>query len=754
MRAALLPGVVCLLATVLVTVLAPSPVRAQATPRPQPSRADYVRLQIPDLLSFDELVTLSRPEPLPAALQARLTRLTTTPFISNEAWYRGARPHRPVDRRLGPSMRVAFWNIERGMRLDDIKLLWTDRETFIRKAAAARAARAHHDQPELLQPHPDDVRLLDEDTRNAHGALRAEIAMLQAADVLILNEVDWGVPRTQYREVVRELGEALDMNWAYGVEFLEIDPKILGTETWHEVPDADQRAALERHFSADPTRLRAMHGSAILSRYPIRAATTTPFKEIGYDWFTGEGHLPTPEVLLRSLSGIFAGDKLIRELRRGGRTSLRVDLDVPELPRGALTVVTPHLENRARASSRRAQMAEVLASIRSVPHPVIVAGDLNSNGSNLAPESFLRLARQLVSVQGLSAVAVKFLTPFGMAYSSLHFGAKAAHTQSDPTVADVPYLAANPEHQMFSMIERFRFDNGGAFDFRGDLERTHDGAHAGTLANSNQRRGKGFASTFEIGTHIGSLGKYKLDWILVKPYLDAPRDREGTYRFAPHAGWTLKLVNLATPERLSDHHPIVTVLPFAEPVVTRRRAPSAEAETSRTTALRLGTFTCADFDALAALDLGAAEARSVVGYGYRVGHTAGTAPLPPFTYEMLLAHTTARAAACASPTTLWIDAVRALGPVTPVPGAVVGRDDLAPATYTCQQFLARRDDDLGLFEAQMLFAFGYTQGLAHAHRETPPYTVRTVTAFASRLVGACQARPTSLWIETVRRVDR
>ncbi|WP_291982670.1 hypothetical protein [Luteitalea sp.] len=104
--------------------------RAQATPRPQPYRGDYVRLQIPDLLSFDELVTLSRPEPLPAALQARLTRLTTTPFISNEAWYRGARPHRPVDRRLGPSMRVAFWNIERGMRLDDIKLLWTDREAL------------------------------------------------------------------------------------------------------------------------------------------------------------------------------------------------------------------------------------------------------------------------------------------------------------------------------------------------------------------------------------------------------------------------------------------------------------------------------------------------------------------------------------------------------------------------------------------------------------------------------------------------
>ena len=33
-----------------------------------------------------------------------------------------------------------------------------------------------------------------------------EIETLKAADVWILNEVDWGVKRTQYREVVRELG--------------------------------------------------------------------------------------------------------------------------------------------------------------------------------------------------------------------------------------------------------------------------------------------------------------------------------------------------------------------------------------------------------------------------------------------------------------------------------------------------------------------------------------------------------------------
>jgi len=40
-----------------------------------------------------------------------------------------------------------------------------------------------------------------------------EIEILQAADVWILGEVDWGMKRTQYREVVRELANTLHMNW-------------------------------------------------------------------------------------------------------------------------------------------------------------------------------------------------------------------------------------------------------------------------------------------------------------------------------------------------------------------------------------------------------------------------------------------------------------------------------------------------------------------------------------------------------------
>jgi hypothetical protein len=736
-------------ALALLMVSASAPLDAGQARRGEFS-GDYVRLQIPELLTYDELVTLSRPDPLPPALEAKLRTLTTTPFISNEAFYRGARPHRPVDKELGRSMRVVFWNIERGISLDSIKLIATDREAFIRKAARERFEKKHLEQPEVLRPAPEDELEIDADVKRNFALIRAQIVALQQADVIVLNEVDWGVPRTQYREVVRELGEAFNMNWAYGVEFLEIDPKLLGLETWHEVPDAAERAALERHFSVDRDRVRAMHGSAILSRYPIRNASTTPFKTQGYNWFTGEGHLPYPEQVMRAVSGIFAGDKLIREMRRGGRTAVRVELDVPDLPKGRLTVLTPHLENRAKASARRQQMAEALEAVRSVDHPVIVAGDLNSNGTNLAPQSFARIARGLLTAKELVSLGVRFLTPYGLIYSALHFGMHALHVQSDPTVADIPVIAENPERGLFELLETFRFADGGAFDFRGDLERSVDGKHEGVLSNSNQRRGRGFAATFEIGTHVGSLGKYKLDWILVKSYLQKPDDYAGEYRFAPHGAWTMKLLNFLPAERLSDHHPMVVVLPFAEPKRKRIDTPRPRDVAATASTMDLGRFTCGDFDTLVTTNLGNAELRSVWGHGYRAGRTHTGRPQPAITYEMIQAHVEERKKACTGSSDLWIDALRRLGPLAIVaPDVPHAPTDIQPASYTCQQFLDLQNDDLGISEAQMVWGHGWSSGRKGLDRTSPPVSVQMIGGFADRLLARCRANPQQLWMDAV-----
>ncbi|MGH9904037.1 MAG: hypothetical protein ACRD8U_00470 [Pyrinomonadaceae bacterium] len=40
--------------------------------------------------------------------------------------------------------------------------------------------------------------------------------MLNQTDLLVLNEVDWGMNRTLSRNVAAELADALGMNYAYG----------------------------------------------------------------------------------------------------------------------------------------------------------------------------------------------------------------------------------------------------------------------------------------------------------------------------------------------------------------------------------------------------------------------------------------------------------------------------------------------------------------------------------------------------------
>ena len=71
----------------------------------------------PDLLAFDELMALYEEEPPSKALAAKLDALRRTPFVDNSAWERGARPRKPDVAGLGPVLRVAQWNIERGLEL-------------------------------------------------------------------------------------------------------------------------------------------------------------------------------------------------------------------------------------------------------------------------------------------------------------------------------------------------------------------------------------------------------------------------------------------------------------------------------------------------------------------------------------------------------------------------------------------------------------------------------------------------------------
>ncbi len=512
---------------------------------------DYVRDSAPKLLSYDELVQLSLDQEMPPELAEKLRLITTTPFVNNEAYLTGARP-RPLDvPHLGPSLRVAFWNIERGLELDYIELFLSNKDAFMAKVEQERKESKENKK---------SIRSVQLDK------IPEEIEVLKSADVWILNEVDWGVKRTEYREVIRELGKALNMNWAYGVEFLEIDPKQLGTDTFDDGETKDEQKQLQQVFTIDKDRLRALHGNAVLSRYPIRSARLIPFT-LGYDWYKENKIRPLEKA--KRKAAILIGEDLLREVRRGQRTTLYVDLDVPEAPGHRVTIACTHLENRTKPKIRRQQMGELLDAVRDTTNPVIIAGDMNTTGSDSTPTSVENmLYKRYGSLDFWTTKGVKWATGVGLIYT----GAKTAMSLSgiqyriDPTSANIPGASANLERAFFNSLEKFRFSDGKAIDFRGIPQRTVNGT-AGTLADSNQRQGGGFKPTFNaelIWGHV-KLAKFKLDWFFAKADIDSPRDAKGPYLFAPHFARTLVNLNNAPPEPIADHSPMTIDLPFNEP---------------------------------------------------------------------------------------------------------------------------------------------------------------------------------------------
>jgi endonuclease/exonuclease/phosphatase family metal-dependent hydrolase len=512
----------------------------KAVPTPK-TVASYPRLRQPKMLTYQELVALGTTDAVGGRLRDRLEAITTTPFISNEAYYRGARPHRPDVSQLGTSLRLVAWNIERGLELDGIKRLFANTEAFLQEAARQEANV--------------DV-----------GQLRQDVEVLKSADVLVLNEVDWGLKRTGYRSVVRELGETLNMNWAFGVEFIEVDSISLGTEKLEELENGAERRQLLAEIQVDKRKLRALHGTVVLSRYPIVEARVRPFQTPAYDWYTGEkkGLDPLEKGQRFGAEKAFL-ETITRQIRRGGRSSLIVTLDVPDLSEKRLTVAATHLESNAAPESRRKEMEELLALLRDIPNPVVVAGDLNTTGGDASPTSIKKeILQRLGSASFWTNYGIKYATGYGLLYDAARGSLNSVKNLDDPTARNVPLIGVNPEAEFFSVLDGTRFQDGFAFDFRGTAQRTINGTE-GTLANSNQRDTKGFATTYEFERALGVVGKLKLDWILVKAYARDPRDEKEPFRFAPHFARTLQSINYALPTRLSDHSPISVDLPFDEP---------------------------------------------------------------------------------------------------------------------------------------------------------------------------------------------
>ena len=508
--------------------------------------ADYTRSFQPPLMSYQELVTLGEQETVDPALTAKLHTLLTTPFVNNEAYFNGIKPVRPDLKGMGPSLRLVEWNIERGIEFDKIKLLLTDKQGFIAKVHS----EAHNNTN--TEKAKDEV-------------LSTQMDVLQSADVLVLNEVDWGMKRSDYRAVVKELADALKMNWAYGVEFVEVDPKILGLQSFADVKNKGERRELEELFSADKARLLGLHGTAILSRYPLRDVKLVPFQYQAYNWYDGEKKYGLMEGGKRKGASLLFGEEIVREVRRGGRTNLVATIDVPDFPGQQLTIVAAHLENRTTPKGRVKQANELLDMVRPISNPVVIAGDMNTTGVDGTVVSIKSaVLKKLNDPSFWATKGIKYATGvgFGMDIAGLAF--KSTKFQSDPTASGVPLLAANPEQPFFKGLNKYRFDDQTRLDFRGDADLSMNGRQ-GTLGNSNERGSKGFMTTFALPRTIGIKGKYRLDWIFVKAYLKDDPGSADSYRFAPHFARTMNEANDAFDDPLSDHAAISVDLPIVQP---------------------------------------------------------------------------------------------------------------------------------------------------------------------------------------------
>jgi endonuclease/exonuclease/phosphatase family metal-dependent hydrolase len=179
------------------------------------------------------------------------------------------------------------------------------------------------------QAPPTDGRLTIVSWNIAQGVryerVRDALAALDA-DIYLLQEVDMGVRRSDYRSVAKHLADDLGLNWVFAGEFQEIG------QSRRNIP--------------------ALTGQAVLSRYPIHNAFALPFEN---------------QARLR-----WSLDPL--QPRRGGRMALRAES-------GGVLVYNAHIESARDDRFRHKQVDEVLVD-RLDPdradRPVVFAGDFNT----------------------------------------------------------------------------------------------------------------------------------------------------------------------------------------------------------------------------------------------------------------------------------------------------------------------------------------------------------------------------------------
>ncbi|HEV7904290.1 MAG TPA: endonuclease/exonuclease/phosphatase family protein [Pyrinomonadaceae bacterium] len=180
-----------------------------------------------------------------------------------------------------------------------------------------------------------------------------EHPVLRASDVLLLTELDYGMARTGNADVAREIAETLGMNYAFAPCYLALN-KGSGVE-----------ADVEGENS------QALHGNALLSRFPLRRVHSIPLPN-GKDKMAG------------------------KEKRLGQQRAVVADV---EHPAGEFRAVSLHLDAHSTQRHRYRQMRLVLDHLDNLTPrlPTLIGGDWNTStyNSRRAVYSILGYARRV-----------------------------------------------------------------------------------------------------------------------------------------------------------------------------------------------------------------------------------------------------------------------------------------------------------------------------------------------------------------------
>lgn len=175
--------------------------------------------------------------------------------------------------------------------------------------------------------------------------------------VALLTEMDNGMARTAQKNMTAEVARHMDMEYAYGVEFIELG---LGSE-------------IEHSFCQDDFNEKGFHGNALMSSVPMQRIFVQRLAGERL-WFFNGGDQP----------------------RLGERNAIGAVIETVD---GPFLAVSVHLESASPATYREKQVAQLIDVLEAEfgTMPMLIGGDLNTGnhaGGDFEAEGLFRVAAE------------------------------------------------------------------------------------------------------------------------------------------------------------------------------------------------------------------------------------------------------------------------------------------------------------------------------------------------------------------------